>query len=48
MTEPQGQVYKSTDRMISGNRGVKSDDYLMGKLLMKKEFKFAISECLSK
>lgn len=48
MAESQGQVYKSTDHKGSGNRGAKSDDYLMRKLLMDKEFKFALSECLGK
>lgn len=44
VAEPQGQVYKSTDCKVSGNRGAKSNDYLMRKLLLKKEFKFALSE----
>jgi len=46
MAEPQGWAYKSTDHKVSGKRGAKCDDYLMRKLLMKNEFKFALSECL--
>lgn len=48
MTELQWQVYESTDHKVSANRGAKLDDYLMRKLLMGKEFKFALSECWNK
>ena len=45
---PRGQVCESTDHNVSGNRDAKLDDYLMRKLLMEREFKSALSECLSK
>lgn len=44
----QGQVYESTHHNVSGNRDAKLDDYLLGKFLMEREFKSALSECLSK
>lgn len=48
MPEPQGLDYKLKNYKVSGRKGAKSDDYLMRKLLMKKKFKFPLSECWSK